>query len=649
MATPNNQKSAFRLPEEAVKQVEQLLIAILEYHRRQNGIIRAKLEAIDIAYARHQTAKPTGHPDESGIDSRTTESNISCGITEKDITVPVVIGQVDSFVGYLADVYLSGYPMFPVVSEPQHMKEAEMLEAIIDTTSVLGRYHRHFLMSFRDGIKYNFMPMEISWEPLEQYDVVANFLNPQAAASLQQHQQHITKVKRLDPYNTVFDSRVDPVEVTYCGEFAGNLEIIPRLELKRFINRYSQSGDLYNLGKIHEISAMGPENFFYTDLPTVSDFITGARAKNAQFDWAAWLGTRPAATGMKRTLQAGAYEKFTCYCRIIPSELKITNVPKSNSPQIWKFIFLNGKHLIYAKPVYTVYDTLPIMIGQPLEDGFALQTKSIAEAQIPMQEAASTLFNIRFNAARRAVSDRALFDPTLINESDVNAPTPAAKIPVRLSGLNDKDFSRAYQAIPYDPRGTDTVIGDARNVLELSDQLSGLNRPQQGRFQKGNKSVREWEDTMSNADNRPRLPALAIEFQTMIPIKEQIKLNIFQHGVKGTFQSFKSGTPYEVKPQDMEKLKEVVLSFRVADGYTPKSKMASGEMIEMGLQAISQNQFLAQSFGAMLPAMFLHLMQLGGVRGMEQYLPQATQNAANGAVNQPPTNGTGSGNPNPVT
>lgn len=600
---------------------------MLEVHQKNKTDFNGKLEQIDIAYARFKSAEQSSGTDPIAAQTR-------AGITEKEITVPVVISQVDSFVGYLSDVYLSGYPLFPIVSTPDDQIEAEQLEAILDTHSIQAGYARHFLMSFRDGIKYNFMPIEHSWEPLEQYAIMENLLNPTQSAQLKQNTNYLTKIRRLDPYNTVWDTRVDPANVCYDGEFAGYIDIMPRIPLKRFINMYSKSGRLYNLGEINSITGQQTQgNYYYTELPTINEFLRPFK-RTTDFDWNAWLNAMPQRAA-RRTLQAGIYERFVCYARIIPSEFKMYGVPQTNSPQIWKFILINHNKLLYAEKIYSVYDALPLLIGQPLEDGFGLQTQSIGEQQIPMQEAASTLMNIRFNAARRAVSDRALYDPTLINEADVNTTEPAPKIPVRLSGLNEKGFDMAYKQVPYDASGTDAVITDMRNVLEMADRLSGLNGPFQGRFQRGNKSVREWEDTMNFSDNRPRLPALNIEFQVMIPIKEQFKLNIFQHGVAGVFQSFKTGNAYKIDASVLSKIKEKVLSFVVADGYTPKSKIASTDFLGKMLETLAQIPLLAQSWGAALPNMYVHLGRLGGIRGMEQYLPKlpAPQGNTGGSTN----------------
>ena len=618
-----------RLRPDSIKDLTQYLKNILTIHKRYNQF-RNKAEQIDIAYYRfrEENDKKAG--------------TIRAGVDLENIEVPVTISQVDSFVGYLADVFLSGYPLFPVVSSPDDMAEADMLEAIIDTHATLGGYSRQFLMAFRDGIKYNILGLEHDWGSIDQYASVANYLKPAEAAKMEQSEPKITKAKRLNPYNLLWDYRIEnPADVAFDGEYAGYVELMPRIPMKRFINRYSQAGCLYNItsalnSKWQGFStAAGGGN--YNAQPTVNSLVN-AKPMPADFDWETYLGVTPE---FKKGIQySSVYERAVLYCRIIPSEYGI-EAPRKNSPQIWKFIFVNGEHLLYASRVYTAFDLLPIMIGQPLEDGFNIQTQSIAENQLPMQAVASTLFNIRLASARRAVSDRALFNPLLINESDVNSPVPAAKIPVRLSGLNDQNLESAYKQIPFDDSGTQSVIGDVRNVLEFSDMMSGMNKPSRGQFQKGNKSVQEWQDTMGGADDRKRLPALCIESQIMVPLKENIKLNIYQHKAIGIYQSSKTGETYDVDVQKLEAVRKKVMSFRLADGYTPKSKLASTDFIAQLLQTLSQSQPLAASWGAALPRMFAHLAQLGGVRDLGQYLPkQVTQGASSGAALPAATTGT---------
>jgi len=92
------------------------------------------------------------------------------------------------------------------------------------------------------------------------------------------------------------------------------------------------------------------------------------------------------------------FEYFTFYARILPSEFGL-NSPSPNTVQIWKFVVVNSSVVVQAKRIISAYDYLPILFGQPLEDGLGYQTQSIAEGSIPFQQAAATLFNISFNSA----------------------------------------------------------------------------------------------------------------------------------------------------------------------------------------------------------------------------------------------------------
>lgn len=316
------------------------------------------------------------------------------------------------------------------------------------------------------------------------------------------------------------------------------------------------------------------------------------------------------------------------YARIIPTDYGLM-APQKNTPQIWKFMTINNEVVICAKRIISAYDYLPILFGQPLEDGFDYQTQSIAEGEIPFQEAARTLFNIRFAAARRAVADRALYLPDMIKPSDVNSPNASAKIPVSISALSQKKIGESYFQIPFDMRGTETAIGDAQTVVQFSQQLHGVNSPRQGNFQKGNKSVKEWDDTMGGSDGRMRLPALTLEHQLFSPMKSMIVLNIFQNGADTVLVSQATSAEMDIK---IDNLRKAVLTMKVADGYTPKSKLANTDVLLAGMNMIGTSPILQSAFGDRLPGMFINFMSQAGIKGFDEYDPKRQQQALPGAA-----------------
>jgi len=111
----------------------------------------------------------------------------------------------------------------------------------------------------------------------------------------------------------------------------------------------------------------------------------------------------------------------------------------------------------------------------------------------------------------------------------------------------------------------------------------------------------------------------------MIFIKEQIKWNIYQNNVTGTFQNMQSGQSYKITPESMAAIKDKISGFQLADGMHPSERIASSEVLAQGMQLIGSSPILQQAWGAGLPQMFAHLMSLGGVKGIEQYLPEQPQ------------------------
>lgn len=604
--------SKTNLPQKVQKKLIEHCKGILEQNKKHNDL-RNKMTDIDIAYARYKAGE--------------TDGTEECGdLFDKDrIVVPIVVAQVDSYVSYLSDVFLSGSPIFPIVSTPAKRKDAERMETLIDDHAMLGGYARQILRFLRDGVKYNIAALEADWDVLENFEVSSEYLSTAQGGKVSTKERSLTKLRALDMYNTVWDTTVSPGDVAAEGDFAGYIEKLTFTKFKRLMRRLQSQQIAYNVSDTINFSSI-PEGTSYYNRPTISKYIGDNKS-----GWDAWFGSM--APGSADSSK-GMVELATLYIRICPRDFGIT-APMPDKLQIWQIRILNGATLVSARRIVSAYERLPILFGQPLEDGMDYQTQSVAEMQIPIQEAATTLFGIRFAAARRSVSDRAIYDPDIISPEDVNSRAAAPKIPARINKMQPgTSLSAAYHPIPFDMRGTESALGDISSLVGFSQQLSGINNPRQGQFQKGNKSVQEWQDTMGSSDSRLRLAALCLEHQVFVWLKFILLLNIYQFGEDTVVVSQKTG---EIINIDINTLRKEVLSFRVADGYNPKAKLASIDMLTTGLTLIKDTPALQQAYGAMLPSIFAHLMQLGGVRGLEEYAPdnQAQAGAAPNAAALP--------------
>lgn len=619
-----------KISEKAQKSLVQYCKCVLELHKRMHDL-RDKMKYVDIAYARYKYLKGIGAT--QGVD---TAGDVCCDINNSEITVPIVVSQVDTFRGYFAEVFLSGYPLFPVVSTPANSAEAEQLTAIIDDHATRSRYAQQFMLNFFDAAKYNLTFADIEWCEVNDYDATSAYNNIQKqGATVEKSAFSINKIEHWDPYNTLFDNRVAPVNVPYTGEYAGVIKIISRIELIRKLQYLKDKTEGYNTTQAldNKFSGASNENIpgggYYTEKPQISNILSKPSiARAGLMDWVSYLtGTTNGGTYQRN--YSDMYEYIKLYVRLIPAEHFIYGVPKAREPQVWALEFINHDRLISAKRIFSIYETLPVKISQPFEDGFELQTQSIAERGIDFQEVSSKLLAIRLEGARRAINDRAIYDPTMIDQADANNRNSAPKIPLKPnSAINGKKLEDAYRSIPFEGHATDGVVTDMANLERMANMLQGLNEGSQGQFRKGNRTRAEFEGVINNSENRMRLPALAMEMQFFLPIKEQIKLNIEQYGVSGTFQNMKTGASYDITPEMLASIKKKINQFQVADGFTPASKLASTDMLVQGTQLIGNSPILQQQLGPMLAPMVIHILELGGVKGLKEYLPQPAEQSA---------------------
>ena len=582
--------------------------------------LRNKMEVIDIAYARFRKKKAElGNDDGADVAFDVICDEEFDTLREKfvDIDVPLLVSQVDTAVGYLADLYLSGYPIFPVVSEPKDKKEAEYIESLVDKHATVGKYPQELLKFFFDATKYNFAPLLAEWDYTRHFIRATDFdAGLEGKASLNQQQIGFTKLERLDPYNTFYDYTVEPGKVSSEGDYAGYVKQLTPTKLQRLIEKLeTQPGHLMNRSKVFS-SSIGTAQFY--PHPQVSEYIT---SKSQEFSWESYFAEQ---NSNKRKVSgattSGLHEIAVFYRRIVPEDYKIPAPDDYKKHlRIYKIITVDQTHVLYVEPVYTAMEHLPILVGAPRDDGLGLQTQSTAESVIPMQRAASALVNIRFHGARRAINDRAIFDESMIDPHALNNPSPTAKIAAKQNSLTQRKLSDAYYSIPYDPRGTDTVLRDALLIGDWTNELNGMNRAQQGQFQKGNKTLSEFSTVMSNAEMRQRLPAIMLEHQVFVPLKQMLKLNLWRYASGEVIRSQATGNVLEV---DLNNLDQSIFDFKIADGYLPKSKLASTEVLTAGMQMLQSSEVLQQAYGPMLPQIMAHMMNLGGVKGFDQYMPE---------------------------
>lgn len=562
--------------------------------------LRARMEVVDKAYQREV--------DLSKEHTRAQEANRAGDSSRfQNITVPVVMPQVETAVTYQASVFLTGQPLFGVVASPEYIDAALQLETIVDenATRAGGGWARQLMMFFRNGYKHNYAPLEVTWGE----EVTASIETDLAKNPKEGVPKEViwsgNKIRSLDPYNTFVDPRVPPTEVYRRGEFAGYTEYMPRLELKSFIAALpdkiiSSITAAFESGVGSNPRTNAESRHYY--IPSINPAVTDPEASTVGTNWMSWAGL---SGSVKSIAYKDTYEVTTLYCRALPSEFSLV-LPSANTPQIFKLIIVNHEHIIYCERQTNAHGFLPILIGQPKEDGLGYQTKSLATDVQPFQEVASAFMNSITASRRRAITDRVLYDPSRIARAHINSANPSAKIPVRPAAYG-KNISESVYQFPYREDQAGFSMSQIGALMGLSNQISGQNQASQGQFVKGNKTLEEFDTVMQNANGRGQTESILIEHQVFMPMKHMIKLNILQYQGGTTIYNRDRQQEIEIDPVQLRK---AVTEFKVSDGLVPASKLISTENFAVALQVLGSSPQLGAGYN--MAPLFSYLMKTKG-------------------------------------
>lgn len=563
--------------------------AILEFSRvcytqlNSQWNIRNQLQNVDRAYMREK--------DWTKTQWRAKLANRYGDPTKfQNVVVPVVLPAVEAAVTYQSSVFLTGQPMFGWVGAPENESAALMYQAIMEENQTRGGWVQELMMFFRDGFKYNLSIIETVWDRQVTAAIETAPLSAGASPNGSMPKQIIWEgncLKRWDPYNSFWDTRVLPTEMATKGEFCGKTELYSRIALKKL---FAELPDKM-VSNIQAAFASGlgspSANGGWTDginsfyIPTLNPDASLIRDPRAGPDWMAWAGLagdRPGGEMVYRNL----YEVTTIYARIIPQDF-LLKVPAANTPQVWKFIIVNHQVLVYCERQTNAHNLIPCLFGQPNNDGLGYQTKSLATNAIPFQDLASALVNSAMAAKRRAISDRGIYNPLLVSAEHINNDSPVAKIPMR-PGAYGKLPSEAYYPIPFRDDQSASSFQEMSQMLNMANSVNGQNAAKQGQFTKGNRTQAEYENVMANANGRDQITSMLLEAQVFTPMKEILKINTMQYqaGI-----SLYSPAQERVVKVDPVALRKSFVAFRISDGLTPTDKLISSDALQSAVQAIS--------------------------------------------------------------
>lgn len=539
----------------------------------------------------------------------------------RNIEVPICYTKLDTEHAYQTSVFLTGFPIFGAVSDKKKADVAGQMQALMSRDQQRFNWVSNLSLILMDGLKYNLCAAETEWY---QKLITQSGAKGEAAKQLVKYEGN--RIKRIDPYNLIWDQSTKPNMCSEEGSHVGYIERKNYVSTKAYIQGLSDEHKiLKNLSLA--LKAEPKELIYYEPSIRVDD--TTANGP----DWSTFWGF-PSSKGNSNA--SGTYELLVLYVRIIPADFDII-APRSGSPDIYKLVYVNGV-IIYSERLET--DMFPITICQPVAAGLGLEDKGFSENLQDTQDVASSLQIGRLKSLRRSVSDRALYDPTRINKADLLKDGPEAKIPVKLN-QTQKDLQSAYYRIPYEDTMVQSYTQEFGMINAFADDISGLNRASQGNFVKGNKTLFEFDSVMQNSQARSQKRSIEFENTLFFPIKEMIKENYIKYAVSQMLFDQKAKGEVQINPVE---LAAASVEFKISDGLLPSSKLISSDTFNMAVQGFQTIPGLAQQYDA--AGMFVHMLKSLGLGDLDDFKLQQQAQQSSGAAqpvgtNIQPTGGTG--------
>lgn len=541
--------------------------------------------------------------------------------TQKEFEIPTVFSQTDTVRARLNSIFTTPVPIFKTVSPADRTDIGEQYDAVIEADANRFGWVLQLSLCHLDAVKYDIACAEVEWKTLYTTKVTRDPDSGKVAINLQEVYSG-NRVKRIHPGNAFWDTTVPLHEVTSRGDYAGYVEpyTLPKLlellaelqytasEVRQllyptaaqkakddYINVDSARVNIYQHPRVaDETPQVTPEqSATYFDIPDAElqgKFAAEKEAVNSK------------------------YEVTIMYLRTIPAVLGLSqDAEDSIVPRLYKIYILNGCKFLSIEETNYDHNYIPMLLTSAMQDGVGHTSKSFSHNLESLQVLANKLITADVRSSSRAIADRAVYNPHMIDPRQANNPSSTAKIPLK-AGSPSADVRAAYNPIPYNDPALGARFQQAISLLGFGNEISGSNPVLQGQFVKGNKTNQQFQESMSASDTRLISMAMGLHVSFYTPLKEIIKLNIRQNQTSEDSYSAALEKTVKINSEDLRKM---LPEFKMADGLLTAARMLNTDLLTVAIQSLPNIPELSAEYNT--PRMFLDLLSNGeGVR-MERY------------------------------
>ena len=538
-----------------------------------------------------------------------------------EFEIPTVFSRVDTARSRLDSMFISSSPIFKTVSPPELTAIAEQYDAVVEADEEKYGWGMELSHAHLDALKYDACAVEADWE-ITQIAKTSRDAETQVLSVNMQQVYAGNSIRRVDLNNAFWDTSCALNKIHEEGDYAGFVYPTTLPKLLSFLTKLEYTPA--------EINSLLYPTTAQKVSPNYVDVLAGKvplyEAPTLVPDTPAISPEQSAANfdvpdeilsdrmSQDRKLLNQGFEITKLYLRTIPAVLSIhADSVDALVPRLYKIFILNGCRILSIEETEYDHNYMPIVFASLMNDGVGGTTRSFGHNMESLQRLANKLIEIDIQSSRRAVADRGIYNPHMIDPAQINNRSATAKIPLK-SASPTADTRAAYSSIPYGDTALGMRFQQAIQLLGFADQIGGQNEVDQGGFIKGNKTNDQFQQSMQASDARMISRALGLHTSLYYPLKEIIKYNIAQ------FQTSESSYSQSLEKQvniRSDELKKMLPTFKIADGLLNAARMLNIEGLTMALQLVPQIPEFQTEYNT--PMMVMDILSNGQGVKLERY------------------------------
>lgn len=402
-----------------------------------------------------------------------------------EVNLPLTHIHIDDMATYIAE---TSAPMRGIYHAVDDADEQDVANAVAAEMNRHAHNSDHFSAITRSGLsalKYNICCLEVEWHKQFRPSFEEGKSVPVLAWEGNQ-------LNHMNMYNTFWDTCVTPQDVPIHGEYAGKVTRISAFTLKRLVD----SGVYGNVEKVNVKQKQVNSNRstddgslnYYKDVAAEVGLQTGndstGKETSGDTNWLSFLGVGEGVTAGTAVELIHTYIWLNPYDMNLVPKNKISRDSGRNTFELWKVIIAGGEVIVKAELFESKHGFIPMAFGAINYDDLGVAQRSVAEIIDPLQVFASFALNTHVQATRSNIWDLTVYDPSVVDFSEIPEGEVAARIPVKEAGQG-KDINTAIwqNGNLIDTRQT---VEDMKMIMELlqtfyptqslPNQVAGIDR-----------------------------------------------------------------------------------------------------------------------------------------------------------------------------